>query len=428
MRRTLLYLTQVDPIDLALREKRQPLSGERLRSYLVLQAMFFDQLMVGDSQLINNGHLRSLLWPPEARASPGIIGDLALLLEGGVLVPAIRSNAGSLHAVWHDLRARLPDVPDEEYIHFVEERLGRRGQVVYKADKVSTLFRDQVLATLDPGNDMFRVKDSVRRAVYDFVAEQDTLYYIRLRQWMDTQMADGRMTGHQRLQVDRAVAAAYRHNVPKSISGSLIDVPLNPRDFWTPIDIRIGRASVFGSTSPAAFAACPMRPFALSPRALGQLRAGTLMAIRGDPARSRALKSLEEFRRNGQIDAERLAGDVERFLYSAEQIAYADAQGNLRDLIKARRRSRRRAGLTVTGGLGLAVAGLNLWGLAGDIASTASSASGYVGLVVAAWGTIKTLRGSGAGEMHGYMVGRAVPDEHRLVQSDPHAHQPYDYR
>ena len=420
MRGTLLYLTQVDPIDLTLGEKRQPLSGERLRSYLILQAMFFDRLVVGDSQLINNENLRSLLWPPEASANPGIIGDLALLLKHGVLVPAIRSSAGSLHAVWHDLRARLPEVPEEQYIHFVEEHLGRRGQVVYTADKVSKLFRDQVLATLDPGNDMFHVKASVRRAVYDFVEDQDTLYYMRLRQWMDTQVSTGRMTGHQRVQVDRAVAAAYRHNVPKSISGSLIDVPLNPRDFWTPIDICVGRASIFGTTSPSTFSAYPMRPFALSPRVLGRLRADTLIAIRDDPARRRALKGLEEFRRNGQIDAERLAGDVERFLYNAEQIAYADAQGNLRDLIKARRRSRRSARLTVTGGLGLAVAGLNIWGLAGDIASTASMASGYVGLVVAAWGSIRTLRGPGAGELHGYMVGRALPDEHRLVQSGPH--------
>jgi hypothetical protein len=420
VRGTLLYLTQVDPIDLALREKRQPLSGERLRSYLILQAMFFDRLVVGDSQLINNEHLRSLLWPHEASADPGIIGDLALLLKHGVLVPAIRGSAGSLHAVWRDLRARLPEVPEEQYIDFVEEHLGRRGQVSYNADNVSELFRGQVLATLDPSNDMFHVKDSVRRTVYDFVAEQDTLYYMRLRQWMNTQVSAGRMTAHQRMKVDRAVAAAYRHNVPKSISGSLIDMPLNPRDFWTPIDIRVGRASIFGTTSAGVFAAYPMRPFALSPRVLGRLRADTLITIRDDPARRRALNGLEEFRRNGQIDAERLAGDVERFLYNAEQIAYADAQGNLRDLIKARRRSRRRARLTITGGLGLAVAGLNIWGLAGDIASTASIASGYAGLVVAAWGSIKTVRASGAGELNGYMVGRALPDEHRLVQSDPH--------
>lgn len=419
MRGTLLYLTQVDPIDLTLREKRQPLSGERLRSYLMLQAMFFDRLMVGDSQLINHKSLRSLLWPSEADANPDL-SDLALLLKRGVLVPAIRSSAGSLYAVWHDLRARLPEIPEEQYVHFIEEHLGQRGQIIYEAGKVSTLFRDQVLATLDPANDMFRVKDSVRRSVYDYVANQDTLYYMRLRQWMDTQISAGRMTTHQRTQIDRAVAAAYRHNVPKSISGSLIDVPLNPREFWTPIDIRIGKASIFGTASPKAFAAYPMRPFALSPYVLGRLRADTLLAIRDDPARGRALKRLEEFRRNGQTDNdEELAGDIERFLNNAEQIAYADAQGNLRDLIRIRRRSRRRARVTVTTGVGLAVAGVSIWGLAGDVAAISSTAAGYAGLAFTAWGSYKDWRGFGSDELHGYMVGRALPDKHRLVQSGP---------
>jgi hypothetical protein len=416
VRGTLLYLTQVDPIDLTLREKRQPLSGGRLRSYLILQAMFFDRLMVGDSQLINNEYLRSLLWPSEAIANPGL-SDLALLLKHGVLVPAIRSSAGSLHAVWHDLAARLPELPEEQYIHFLEEHLGQQGQVAYETDKVSTLFRDQVLATLDPANDMFRVKDSVRRTVYDYVAEQDTLYYMRLRQWMDTQISTGRMTAYQRIQVDRAVAAAYRHNVPKSISGSLIDVPLNPRDFWTPIDIRIGKASVFGTASPSTFAAYPMRPFALSPHVLGQLRAETLLAIHADPARRRALKSLEKFRRNGQTDAEQLAGDLERFLSSAEQIAYADTQGKLHDYIRTRRRSQRRARVTVTTNMGLAAAGLSIWGLVGDVGSITSNAAAYAGLVVTAWGSINTLRRPGPDERHGYMVG--MPDKHRLMQSGP---------
>ena len=376
--------------------------------------------MVGDSQLINNEHLRSLLWSPEANANPGL-SDLALLLEHGVLVPAIRSSAGSLRAVWHDLAARLPEVPEEQYVHFLEEHLGRRGQVAYEADKVSALFRDQVLATLDPANDMFRVKGSVRRAVYDYVSEQDTLYYMRLRQWMDTQISTGQMTAHQRIQVDRAVAAAYRHNVPKSISGSLIDVPLNPRNFWTPIDIRIGKASVFGTASPNTFAAYPIRPFALSPHVLGRLRAETLLAIRDEPARHRALKSLEMFRRNGQTDTEQLAGDVERFLYEAERIAYADTKGELKDYIRTRRRSRRIAKVTVTTSMGLAVAGLSIWGPAGDVASIASSAAGFAGLAVTAWGSFKDWHGSGPDELHGYMVGSAVPDEHRLMQSRPHS-------
>jgi len=382
--------------------------------------MFFDRLIIGDSQLINNDSLRSLLWPSEETADPGIPGDLSLLLKHRVLVPAIRSSAGSLYSVWHDLAARLPEVPNEKYIHFLEENLGHRGRVTYEADKVSALFRKQVLEIFRSGNDMFRMKDSVRRAVYDYVTEQDTLYYMRLRQWMDTQVSSGRMTSYHRLQIDRAVAAAYRHNVPKSINGSLIDVPLDPKKFWTPIDIHIGRTSAFSTMSPKDFAAHSMRPFALSPHVLGRLRADTLLAIRDDPARSRAVKSLEEFRLEGKTDFERLAGDIERFLYNAEQIAYADAQGNLRDLIRARRRSRQHARISVTSNMGLAVAGLSIWGIAGHIASTISSDTSWAGLAITAWGSYKDIRGYRSEELHGYMVGRLLPDEHHLVLSSPH--------
>ena len=104
-----------------------------------------------------------------------------------------------------------------------------------------------------------------------------------------------------------------------------------------------------------------MRPFALSPRAPGRLPAETLLAIRADPARKKALRRLEEFRQTGKADPERLASDLERLLYSAEEIAYAETRGELRDLIRTRRRTRRHANLTVTGGLGLAVAGLSIW-------------------------------------------------------------------
>jgi hypothetical protein len=165
-----------------------------------------------------------------------------------------------------------------------------------------------------------------------------------------------------------------------------------------------------------------MRPFALSPHVLGRLRAETLLAIRDDPARRRALKSLEQFRRNGLADgAEQLAGDVERFLSEAERIAYADTKGELKDYIRTRRRSRRIARVTVTTSMGLAVAGLSIWGPVGDVASIASSAAGFAGLAVTAWGSIKDWRGSGPDELHGYMVGSAVPDEHRLMESSPHS-------
>jgi hypothetical protein len=120
------------------------------------------------------------------------------------------------------------------------------------------------------------------------------------------------------------------------------------------------------------------------------------------------MKRLSEFRRTGEVDAERLAGEVENFLLSAEQTAYAAAVGDLRDLIKRRRRERRRANVTVTRDAALAVAGLGVWGEAGNV-------SGYLGLAVTAWASIHALRHRGNAYRDGYAVGRAVPPEHRLI-------------
>ena len=139
-----------------------------------------------------------------------------------------------------------------------------------------------------------------------------------------------------------------------------------------------------------------------------RLPAQTLLAIRDDPARRPVMRHFNEFRRTGTVDAGQLNGAVENFLYSAEQIAYSDARGELRDLIKRRRRERRRANLTILRDTGLAVAGVSIWGEIGSIV-------GYAGLAVTACASIHALRNYGKEYRHGYAVGRMVPPEHRLV-------------
>jgi hypothetical protein len=148
MRRgSLLYLTQADPHDVTL--NRPALSGKRLRSYLMFYGMFFDKLMTGDSQFINNVSLRSLLWPDEPNADPGLRADLSLLLDHKVLLPAIRDNVTSLHDVWQDLTKReVPEAGSERYVHFVEEHLGNKGRVTYQASAVSGFFEIKFLPRL----------------------------------------------------------------------------------------------------------------------------------------------------------------------------------------------------------------------------------------------------------------------------------------
>jgi hypothetical protein len=405
-----LYLTQADPHDVTL--DRPALSRERLRSYLMFYGMFFDKLMVGDSQFINNIDLRSLLWPGEADVDPGLRTDLSLLLDHKVLLPAVRDDVTSLYDVWQDLTKRgVPEAGSEQYVHFVEEHLGNEGRIAYQLKAVSGFFRDQVLATFARDNPDLRLDDSVRQAVYNYVSEQDVLYYIHLRQWMKKQLELGRMEEFHRNKIDRAVAAAYRHNVPKAIKGSLIDIPLDPRKFWTPIDIRLGRAGKFHGVAPE-YVSLPTRPFAVSPYVLARLPAQTLLAIRDDPTRRPVMKHFREFRNHGTVDPERLVGDIDNFLLSAEEIAFADAQGDLRDLIRRRRREHRSSNVTIVRDTGLAVAGLSVWGTVGSVA-------GYVGLAVTAWASLDALRHRDKTYRHGYAIGRALPQEHRLLLERP---------
>jgi hypothetical protein len=254
---------------------------------------------------------------------------------------------------------------------------------------------------------------------YDYVLSQDVLYHITMRQWMEQQVFGGRMTAHHKAVLEDVLSDSYMLNIPKSITGSLADVPLDPKKFWTPVDIHLGRRSIVAGTGYREYASFQMRPFSVSPRVLGALPVETLLAIRTDPARRKALRSLAHFRQTGEVDSTKLAGEIEDFLNRAEEIAYADARGELKENIKASRRTRRRAQLTVVRDVGLAVAGVSIWGTVGEAASQIANAAGYLGLVITAWASIDTLRKFGSTYRRGYAIGRAIPDEHRLVLSRP---------
>jgi hypothetical protein len=94
MRRgSLLYIIEAEPHGAT--PNWVALTGARLRAYLMFHGMFFDSLMVGDSQFLNNGALRSLLWTGEPGIDRDLPADLALLLDHKVLLPAIRDSKGS---------------------------------------------------------------------------------------------------------------------------------------------------------------------------------------------------------------------------------------------------------------------------------------------------------------------------------------------
>src|SRR5580692_10830771 len=124
--RSLLYLTQIQPQNANPWDEIDQHKAIMLRSYFVLQAMFFDRLVIGDSQLINVAYLRGLIWPGET-GGRFTGSDFSKLLEQGVLVAAVRSSAPSLYDIWNDLVQRgVSYAGSEEYVRFLESHIGRR--------------------------------------------------------------------------------------------------------------------------------------------------------------------------------------------------------------------------------------------------------------------------------------------------------------
>jgi hypothetical protein len=409
----LMYVTEADPHNSA---PREPLSGTKLRAHLMLLAMFYDKLMVGDSQIINNPHLRSLIWPGEPSVEPEMPVDLGLLLQKGVLFPAIRSGMSSLSSVWQDLEDRKTEgISSREYVHFVEDSLRGEYPISYDGRMVSALFQEQVLASLAPDNEEVRLGRSIRQAAYDHVAMQETLYYKKFRDWMREQMDVGRMSEYHRRVLEKVFSAAYRHNVPKAIDGSQIDVPLEKSRFWTPVEIKLGSPNLASRSTSAGFATYPMQPFVISQHVLGRIRAQTLLAIMDDPARRPVVRQIRTFCRTGSADFQRFRDDVEKFLASAQEIIYADANKQLRELINRRKRAQGKARLTVARDVGLAVAGLDIWHTVGQIGGDVASAAGYTGLAITAFASYQTLRHFNEAYRHGWALGASIPNEHRLV-------------
>mgnify|MGYP001611565230 CR=1 FL=1 len=115
MNKIKLFLTEVD------QHHPRPLINRQLRAYIMLNALFFDRLLVGDSQFNNNVNLRSLIWDrePNPSTSQDTLIDFPLLLQEGYLLPTIRQDYHSLESLRqeHENR-RIDNVPPKEFVEF----------------------------------------------------------------------------------------------------------------------------------------------------------------------------------------------------------------------------------------------------------------------------------------------------------------------
>ncbi len=237
-----LFLTEVDI------HREPPLRGKELRAYIILHALFFDELITGDSQLNNNPSLRSLIWDDESteHLEEKCPRDLSLLLREGYLLPAIRKEYRSLNDLRVEHLARnVKDVPSEHYTTFVDECLSGKRRT-YDGDIVSLVFRNSVLDAFSSQDNIGKGKLSKQTAkrVYEYVASQDKLLYNSLRDWASQEVQNGNLTERERRYIDRVVGGCYRPNVGLCLNVN-IDVPISSTGAIYPFSILLGNNELF---------------------------------------------------------------------------------------------------------------------------------------------------------------------------------------
>ena len=225
-----LFLTEVD------HHHPKQLTGKKLRHYIILNSLFYDRLLIGDSQINNNEALRNLIWNGESNleGEKGIPQDLHLLLEEGYILPVVRNDYNSLQILRteHEDRA-VTDTPSEQYVDFIEEKLEEK-RVTFDINEVSQLFKNRVLEAFTTGIGVGRGRISKEKCkiIVDYVESQDKLLYKSLRDWAKGQINIGTLNQRDYKIMDRVVAGAYRHNIPLSI-GTKLDRPIQKsRDYF----------------------------------------------------------------------------------------------------------------------------------------------------------------------------------------------------
>lgn len=323
MTKSALFLTEVDI------HHPRPLRGRTLRAYIILHALFFDELITGDSQFNNNPYLRSLIGGEESteHLSEQCPRDLSLLLKEGYLLPAIRKEYRSLNELRIEHMGRkVANVPSEQYITFVEECLNGQRRT-YDGDIVSTIFRNRVLDAFSSQENIGRGKLSKQTAksVYAYVASQEKLLYKSLRDWALQEIQNGNLTEKEYRRIDRIVAGCYRHNIALSLDTNL-DVPISPTRAIYPFSILLGKNELFHTVGQQR------REWELSPKVflsreiLSIIPAEVLVHIKGSkktqPSRHYTIvtQNLERFRQGQNINIEDMVGALEEYLAEVELI------------------------------------------------------------------------------------------------------------
>lgn len=323
-----LFLTEVD------QHHPKPLCGNKLRYYILRHNLFFDRLLIGDSQINNNLEIRDLLWANNLTqdCDQDVLHDLDVLLEEGYLLPVIRNDYPSLQTLRSEHASRkIDNTPPEAYVDFIESKIGKQ-RVSYNIQDVSRLFKQRVIEAFTTGSNVGRggiSKEKCKRIV-GYVVEQEPLLYKSLREWAEIQVSKGILTSRDYRIFDRAVAGAYRHNIPLSL-GINIDRPISESRQLYPDKLYFGKPVINQeklSRQPTREEFLQSFPI-LSEKLLSKIPAKTILYLKGskkyniDPSpHYLAVNSqLSHYRDTGEINRDQFLSALELFAAEISVIA-----------------------------------------------------------------------------------------------------------
>lgn len=190
-----------------------------LRARVILHVLFADALVLGDSQSLNNPYLRQLL-----TTEAGQPRDLAALVKDGHLRVARRSNVPSFLTIRNDHAEREVDnVPSPEYAEWLDEITGDH-LIRYDGAEVTARFKSGLCGLLEKrASRSDGLQRTVLRQAYDWVQEQDVLFYKGIRDWQDAYPDRTTAALLALRMIEESASEAYRSALPNTLSAAVAD-------------------------------------------------------------------------------------------------------------------------------------------------------------------------------------------------------------
>lgn len=323
-----LFLTGLDT---RYREKEM-MTIQQTRAYIAMHALFAEQLVMSDTQILRHEHLCALMndYCSGIDLPSNLPRDLDVLLGHGCLIPLIRDTAISLSEVHGELiRKKLPRVLSDRYCKFLEERLGDQWNT-YDLGFVADQFRERALLSLS--SNTAPIRKSIQEKARSYVAEyKGRVDYWRFNEWLDKQYQGGSIDAIENDYLYEQMRDAYRFNVPWSL-GLVVDQPKVSLD-W-PVQIMSGDNEEFEvekkmvHISPVIF---------LSDEQLSIIPSEVLLEVRGTEHFREVLKQLKILRVGGEIDMNDVAKFITLYCAHVDSVLSDSLAGDAKKRYKERR-------------------------------------------------------------------------------------------